>query len=305
MRLHRTTARVLLVAATVVVAAPASAHEPQPRTGGTPPQQIIFPVVGATEFHDDFGAARAQGGHQGNDLLAARHTPVVAAEAGRVQFWTASASAGCMLYLYGRSGTTYQYVHLNDDLGAGNDNRGRCVDGVAYASGLRDGQSVEAGALLGFVGDSGDAEGRHPHLHFELHPRGGAAVSPYPWLRRAAHLLFPGAPSVSSASSPLALKLIGTVTTTGTQATTGRLTMTVRRVALPGSVSVAPARSVVVAVPASAAIGHAGGSELVPLAHATAGDPVTVWSTAASSLRYEVAPPGALTADRVLLGDVS
>ena len=305
MHVRRTTARILLVAATVVLAAPASAHSPRPKNAAGAPQQIIFPVVGATDFSDDFGAARAQGGHQGNDLLAARHTPVVAAEAGRIQFWTASASAGCMLYLYGHSGTTYQYVHLNDDVGAGNDNRGRCVAGTAYAPDLRDGQSVAAGQLLGFVGDSGDAEGRHPHLHFELHPGGGAAVSPYRWLRRASHLLYPGM-STDGIAAPLVLKLTGTVIATSAALQDARLTMAVRRASLSGGPGVAPARSVIVAIPASAQITHAASSIVVPLAHATAGDRVIVWSTVTQlSLRTEVALPGELTADRVRLADGS
>jgi len=156
-----------------------------------PPQTIIFPVIGHVSFSDDFGEPRAQGGHPGNDILAARRAPVIAVESGRVVFWTASASAGCMLYLYGRSGTTYQYIHLNNDLTRRNDNRGGCVAGVAYTAGLRDGDDVRAGELIGYVGDSGDADGRHPHLHFELHPGGGSAVSPYPWLQRAERLLRP------------------------------------------------------------------------------------------------------------------
>jgi len=124
----------------------------------------VFPVVGTVSFRDDFGEPRAEGGHPGNDILADRHAPVVAVEAGRVVFWTTSASAGCMLYLYGRSGTTYQYIHMNNDLSARNDNRGTCIPGVSYAPGLHDGDTVSAGELIGFVGDSGDADGLHPHL---------------------------------------------------------------------------------------------------------------------------------------------
>ena len=43
-------------------------------------------------------------------------TPAIAVEAGKVKYWTTSARAGCMLYLYGESGTTYLYIHLNNDL---------------------------------------------------------------------------------------------------------------------------------------------------------------------------------------------
>lgn len=189
---HRTKPLLLpLVAAAVgaAFAAAAAAHNPAPQQAtSAPPAQLVFPVVGPTRFSDDFGAARGQGGHQGNDVLAERRAPVVAVEAGSVERWTRSPGAGCMLYLDGRSGTTYLYVHLNNDLTRGNDNRGSCVDGIAYAPGLRDGQPVRAGELLGYVGDSGDADGMHPHLHFELHPGDGAAVSPYRWLRSARHL---------------------------------------------------------------------------------------------------------------------
>src|SRR6266550_8644679 len=132
--------------------------------------RLIFPVVGTTSYTDDFGAPRGGGTHEGIDILAARHAPAVAVEAGTVEFWTTSAQAGCMLYLHGASGTTYLYIHLNNDLTARNDNRGSCVAGTAYAPGLKSGARVAAGQLVTYVGDSGDANGIHPHLHFEVHP---------------------------------------------------------------------------------------------------------------------------------------
>src|SRR5437762_10137420 len=104
-------------------------------------------------------------------MMAPKRALALAAEPGKVKFWTHSASAGCMLYLYGASGTMYEYIHLNNDLTMANDNRGKCVDGVSYARGLVDGQHVVAGQLIGYLGDSGDANRIHPHLHFEVHPK--------------------------------------------------------------------------------------------------------------------------------------
>jgi hypothetical protein len=168
--------------------------------------QLIFPVVGPSTFTDDFGDARGNGAHEGNDIMAPRRAVAVAAEAGTVSFHTTSWRAGCMLYLHGRSGTTYLYVHLNNDRGDGNDNKGKCLAGTAYAPGLKAGARVAAGEPVGYVGDSGDADGVHPHLHFEVHPKGGRAISPYPYLRAARKLLFAAKPG-----AVVDLTLAGTV----------------------------------------------------------------------------------------------
>ena len=114
---------------------------------------------------------------------------MVAVEDGKIKFWTTSARAGCMLYLYGASGTTYLYIHLNNDVTMANDNRGKCVAGGSYWPGLKDGARVVAGQAIGFVGDSGDADGT-PHLHFEVHPHDGGATNPFPYLNRATRILF-------------------------------------------------------------------------------------------------------------------
>jgi len=188
----------LIVVLTLASSAAAAPGKAVPR--------LIFPVVGTTSYIDDFGAPRAGGAHQGIDIMAARHAPAVAVEAGTVKFWTTSAQAGCMLYLHGASGTTYLYIHLNNDLTAHNDNRGSCVAGIAYAPGLRDGARVAAGQLIGYVGDSGDANGIHPHLHFEVHPNDGAAVDGYPYLRKAQPLIF-----YAKKGTTVSLSITGTI----------------------------------------------------------------------------------------------
>jgi Peptidase family M23 len=189
---------VLITTLSLVTSAAATPSKRVPR--------LIFPVVGTTSYHDDFGEPRAGGAHQGNDILAARRAPAVAVEAGTVKFWTTSVQAGCMLYLHGDSGTTYLYIHLNNDLTGRNDNQGTCVAGTSYAPGLKDGARVAAGQLIGLVGDSGDANGLHPHLHFEVHPNDGGAVDPYSYLRKAQQLMFYAKPGAK-----VALSIGGTV----------------------------------------------------------------------------------------------
>jgi Peptidase family M23 len=188
-----------------LLALPAAAVLAATSGAGSVPDPFVFPVVGPYRYTNDFGDARPQGRHEGNDVLAPKKSIVVAVEDGKVKLWTTSARAGCMLYLYGASGTTYLYIHLNNDMTMANDNRGKCVAGGAYWPGLKDGQKVVAGQAIAYLGDSGDADGT-PHLHFEVHPNDGGPVNPYPYLNKATRILFAAPPG-----SAVTLSLKGTV----------------------------------------------------------------------------------------------
>jgi hypothetical protein len=172
--------------AAAVVASPGAA----PKPGLVDGKPIVFPLIGDYPYSMNYGDARANGRHAGIDIENVPwRAPVVAAEAGRVQWHTTSSRAGCMLYLYGKSGTTYLYIHLNNDLTERSEDRGGCKLGTSYA--VADGARVTAGEQIAWNGDSGDAEGNH-HLHFEVHPGDGDDVNPYPYLNAAERLLFPG-----------------------------------------------------------------------------------------------------------------
>ncbi len=188
---HRTTARgaSLLILTAVLAAAVVASPGAAPKPGLVDGSPIVFPLIGDYPYTMNFGDGRAQGSHQGIDIEHVPwRTPAIAAEAGKVKWWTTSARAGCMLYLYGKSGTTYLYIHLNNDLTAASEDKGGCKLGVSFA--VEDGAKVTAGQQIGYVGDSGDAEGTH-HLHFEVHPKDGAAVNPFPYLNAGERLLFP------------------------------------------------------------------------------------------------------------------
>jgi Peptidase family M23 len=254
-------------------------------------------VLGTVTYVDDFGDARAGGVHQGIDMMAPKRSLALAAEAGKVEFWARSANAGCMLYLHGQSGTDYYYIHLNNDRTLKNDNRGKCVAGTAYAKGLKDGAKVVAGQPVGYVGDSGDANGIHPHLHFELHPGRKGAVDPYPWLQRASRLLF-SAPR----GAPFTLELRGTVAAVTEEAVQIRL----------AAVSAWPMRQrqsklkrrVLVNVPADATVQRvpklgARGTAMI-LTDAKVGQQLDVWTAAApTTLRAERGDDLALSASLV------
>ena len=265
---------------------------------GPPPEHIIFPVVGPVKYTNDFGSARGQSAHQGNDLMAAKRSPAVAAESGKVKYWTTSGAAGCMLYLYGDSGTTYYYIHLNNDLTLRNDNRGKCVKGVAYA--VKSGAKVVAGQQIAYVGDSGDANGGSSHLHFELHPNGGRAVSPYPWLQKAYKLLF-----TAKAGTPFALTLTGTVVS----ATIDRLLVNVSTSqAWPMGVTLTKLnRTIAVNVPVTTIVQSMSTTgtfrNVADVTTAQKGNKVVVWTQPApASLKAQRGDDGVLTSALIQLG---
>ena len=295
MRSHRTTARVFFLPAMMLglLAGTAAAS-----SSGKPPAHIIFPVVAQVQYTDDFGQPRAGGTHQGIDILAAKKSPAVAAEAGKVKYWTSSATAGCMLYLYGQSGTTYLYIHLNNDVTMHNDNRGKCVRGTAYS--VKNGARVAAGQQIGYVGDSGDANGLHAHLHFELHPNGGKATDPYSYLQAAQRLLF-----AAKAGTPFSLALSGTVvSTTATELTVNVTTSH----AYPSNLTLTKLnQSITLNVPATALVQSVDGSgayrTLTSIVLAEKGQKAVVWTQPApATLKAQRADPGALSAALVQLG---
>jgi Peptidase family M23 len=287
LRMYRTAARgivlLLLLAATSAAAAARTGGK-----GGVP--ALIFPVVGQVSYTDDFGDPRAGGAHEGNDLLAPKRATAVAVEAGTVKFWTTSAHAGCMLYLYGDSGTTYLYIHLNNDVTLANDNRGKCAAGTAYAEGLESGDHVDAGQPVGLVGDSGDANGIASHLHFEVHPNDGKAVDPFPYLKKAKRLLVAAPPAGAS----FTLKLQGTIAGTAY----GELDVDVQTLqSWPSHLKVTKVgKTVTLEVPDEADV------QPVTLDAALPGQKVAVWTLPAPpTLEALLGLPGALSASKILL----
>jgi Peptidase family M23 len=182
--LPRTFVSLLLFGIAVAVATPSAIG------GAEAVPRLVFPLVAKTDLWDSYGDPRGNGRHAGIDMENPWRAPVVAAEDGRVEF-AQSQLGGCMLYLYGRSGTMYLYIHLNNDLSPRNDNKGGCVRNVTFA--VPNGARVSAGEQVAWNGDSGDASG-NPHLHFEVHPNGGADVNPLRHLRRASRPLFTAKP---------------------------------------------------------------------------------------------------------------
>ncbi len=138
-------------------------------------RDLEIPVEGvdAGELRDTFSDARGSHAHEALDIMAPRNTPVRAVDDGRIQKLFTSKPGGFTIYQFDPTETfSYYYAHLD-----------------RYADGLREGQTVRRGDVIGYVGSSGNASPDAPHLHFSifrLTPERqwwkGEPINPYPVL---------------------------------------------------------------------------------------------------------------------------
>jgi murein DD-endopeptidase MepM/ murein hydrolase activator NlpD len=140
----------------------------------------VFPVYGPSSFTDTFGAARSDvpgGWHHGDDIFAPLGAPILSVASGSVFSVGWNKIGGNRLWLRDGQGNLFYYAHLS-----------------AFTPLAVNGNKVNAGDVLGFVGNTGDAQGTPTHLHFEIHPVGliglgyDGAVNPSTYLLAWKHL---------------------------------------------------------------------------------------------------------------------
>ena len=152
----------------------------------SPVRPITFPVSAGASYSDTFGAPRSGGrSHEGQDLVSAKGTPLLAAVSGRITRLRHDLSglSGNSLTITADDGWSYVYIHLNNDSPGTDDSANRFE--YAFAPGLALNNRVTAGELVGFLGDSGNAEQTIAHLHFEIHQPDGAVINAFASLRAA------------------------------------------------------------------------------------------------------------------------
>ena len=161
------------------------AVQPTVAVAQTPPTApaISFPVQGLVQFSDDFGVCRGLGcsrRHMGIDLLGEKLQPLLAAVDGTITWARLQGSglAGNSFVITDANGWEYWYLHINNDSPGTDD--GNSPFEWMWAPGIGRQSKVKAGQFIAYMGDSGNAETTHPHLHFEIQqPNNGPAVNPY------------------------------------------------------------------------------------------------------------------------------
>ena len=130
---------------------------------------LFIPVknVKFQQISDTWGAARSAGRrHQGVDIFAKRGTPVLSSTQGIVREVGTNNLGGKVIWVTGPALSSHYYAHLD-----------------AYADDIQAGDWVEVGTVIGYVGNSGNAQGTPPHLHYGIYLKGQGAVNPYPYLK--------------------------------------------------------------------------------------------------------------------------
>jgi murein DD-endopeptidase MepM/ murein hydrolase activator NlpD len=114
----------------------------------------VFPVYGPVSYIDSYGSARADVTyHHGDDVFGQLGQPLLAVTDGTVFSVGWNKIGGNRLWILDSQGNQFYYAHLS-----------------AFATAATNGAHVKAGQVVGFMGDTGDAEGTPYHLHFEIHP---------------------------------------------------------------------------------------------------------------------------------------
>lgn len=149
--------------------AEARARAEQRARGSVQVGSFICPFTpGRTSFIDSWGFPRSGGrSHKGVDMFAPRGEPMYAVQAGTARA-ASNRLGGLTVHLTADTGFRYYYAHL---------------DSIAFSGSKR----VAQGEMIGTNGNTGNARGTSPHLHFEIRPGGGGAVNPYPTVRAACY----------------------------------------------------------------------------------------------------------------------
>lgn len=133
------------------------------------PLQLGIPVEGVTarQIQDTWGAARSEGRiHQGVDIFAKRGTPVLSSTVGIVSQIGTNNLGGKVVWVLGPNSSRHYYAHLDN-----------------YAENIAEGDWVDVGEVIGYVGNTGNAQSTPPHLHYGIYLSGQGAVNPYPYLK--------------------------------------------------------------------------------------------------------------------------
>ncbi len=151
---------------------------------------IVFPTIGKVSYYDDFGAPRSGHSHEGNDIMGKKLYPLVAAVDGTIR-WVQypQPSWGYAINIRDAEGYEYWYLHVNNDNPGTDDGLGGGMH--AYSPDIISGSPVVKGQLIGWMGDSGNAESTGAHLHFEIHDPSGTPISPFLSLQAATRISQP------------------------------------------------------------------------------------------------------------------